>query len=284
MRSFGDTISNTSTDSRVTTPADSPAPRSLDDALALMRDLRARCEWDRAQTHASLRPYLIEEAHEVDDAIALGDDAVLRDELGDLFLQVLFHSVVAEERGAFGMQDVAGALIAKMHARHPHLYGDGVKRPWESMKAAKAKRSTLEEGLPAGLPSLHRAHRLQDRAAGVGFDWPDALGPLAKVREEMEEVAHLIDPSTGAVADQDALEAELGDLLFAVVNLCRKTGVHGALALDRTNAKFVRRYAAMERLAEADGRTLTNLTLEEQDRYWDAVKAAESGEDRRSEI
>lgn len=252
-----------------------PVPRSLDDALALMKDLRARCEWDAAQTHSSLRPYLIEEAHEVDDAIASGEDDVLRDELGDLFLQVLFHSVVAEERGAFNMQDVAGALIAKMHTRHPHLYGDGVKLPWESMKAAKAKRSTLEDGLPAGLPSLHRAHRLQDRAAGVGFDWNDALGPLAKVREEVEEVAGLIDPDTGAVRDADALEAELGDLLFAVINLCRKTGVHGALALDRTNAKFVRRYAAMERLATADGKALTALSLEEQDKYWDAVKASE---------
>jgi MazG family protein len=256
-------------------PPVAPQPRSLDDALALMRDLRERCEWDRVQTHASLRPYLIEEAHEVDDAIALGQDSVLRDELGDLFLQVLFHSVVAEERGAFNMQDVAGALIAKMHARHPHLYGDGVKRSWESMKAQKAKRSTLEDGLPAGLPSLHRAHRLQDRAAGVGFDWPDARGPLAKVREEVEEVAQLIDADTGAVADGDRLEAELGDLLFAVVNLCRKTGVHGALALDRTNAKFVRRYASMERLAAADGKTLTDLSLDEQDVYWDAVKRTE---------
>lgn len=244
-----------------------------------MRDLRARCEWDRVQTHQSLRPYLIEEAHEVDDAIAGGDDAVLRDELGDLLLQVLFHSVVAEERGAFGMHDVAGALVAKMHARHPHLYGDGIKRPWESMKAQKTKRSTLEDGLPAGLPSLHRAHRLQDRAAGVGFDWDNALGPLAKVREEIEEVAHYIDPATGAVHDQDALEAELGDLLFAVVNLCRKTGVHGALALDRTNAKFVRRYALMEQLAAADGKSLTALSLDEQDTYWDRVKAAERAGD-----
>ncbi len=252
-----------------------PAPRSLDDALALMKDLRVRCDWDRVQTHASLRPYLIEEAHEVDDAIAGGDDAVLRDELGDLLLQVLFHSVVAEERGAFSMQDVAGALIAKMHARHPHLYGDGIRRSWESMKAQKAKRSTLEDGLPSGMPSLHRAHRLQDRAAGVGFDWDNALGPLAKVREEVEEVAQLIDPETGAVHDADALEAELGDLLFAVVNLCRKTGVHGALALDRTNAKFVRRYATMERLAAADGKSLPDLSLEEQDFYWDAVKRGE---------
>jgi MazG family protein len=246
----------------------------MDDALALMRDLRARCEWDRAQTHSSLRPYLIEEAHEVDDAIAQGDDVTLRAELGDLFLQVLFHAVVAEERGAFTMQDVAGALVEKMHARHPHLYGDGIKRSWESMKAEKARRSTLEDGLPSGLPSLHRAHRLQDRAAGVGFDWPNALGPLEKVREEIEELAAHVSPE-GTVADQDLFEAELGDLLFAVVNLARKTGVHGALALDRTNAKFVRRYAAMEALAAADGVELTALSLEEQDRYWDQVKATE---------
>jgi len=142
------------------------------------------------------------------------------------------------------------------------------------MKAAKAKRSTLEEGLPAGLPSLHRAHRLQDRAAGVGFDWPNALGPLEKVREEIEELAAHVSPD-GTVADQDQFEAELGDLLFAVVNLARKTGVHGALALDRTNAKFVRRYAAMEALATADGVELTALSLEDQDRYWDAVKTSE---------
>jgi MazG family protein len=255
-----------------------PAPRTLEDALALMRDLRARCDWDRAQTHQSLRPYLVEEAHEVDEAIAAGSDPLLRDELGDLLLQVLFHAVVAEERGAFDMGDVAGALVAKMHARHPHLYGDGVKRSWEAMKAQAAPRRSLEEGLPAGLPALHRAHRLQDRAAGVAFDWPDTLGPLAKVREEVEEVAALVG-ADGSVADPDALEAELGDLLFAVVNLCRKTGVHGALALDRSNAKFARRYAAMERLAAADGVTLAALPLEAQDRYWDAVKAGERGGD-----
>lgn len=255
-------------------PAAAPAPRTLEDALALMRDLRARCDWDRVQTHASLRPYLLEEAHEVDDAITEGNDGVLRDELGDLLLQVLFHSVVAEERGAFGAHDVAGALVAKMHARHPHLYGDGVKRSWESMKAAKADRRSLEDGIPKGLPALHRAHRLQDRAAGVGFDWPDARGPLAKVREEIEEVAVLL-TDEGGVRDADALEAELGDLLFAVVNLCRKTGVHGALALDRTNAKFVRRYSAMETLAARDGLSLATLTLEQQDLYWERVKSSE---------
>lgn len=247
-----------------------PTPRTLDDALALMRDLRARCDWDRAQTHESLRPYLIEEAHEVDDAIADGHDDTLRDELGDLFLQVLFHAVVAEERGAFTMQDVAGALIEKMHARHPHLYGDGVHRSWEQLKAERKPRASLEEGIPRGLPALHRAHRLQDRAAGAGFDWPDTEGPLAKVREEVEEVtAHL---SRHASNDNAALEAELGDLLFAVVNLCRKAGVHAALALDKANHKFVSRYAAMEALAKQRGVEFASLSLEQQDALWDEVK------------
>ena len=251
-----------------------PVPRALDDALAVMRDLRLRCDWDRVQTHASLRPYLLEEAHEVDDAIANGNDALLRDELGDLLLQVLFHSVVAEERGAFSVHDVAGALVAKMHARHPHLFGDGVKRSWEGMKAEKTNRASLDEGLPTGLPALHRAHRLQDRAAGVGFDWPNAIGPLVKVREEVNEVAEHID-AHGAVINADAIEAELGDLLFAVVNLCRKTGVHGALALDRANQKFTQRYGAMERLAVERGLLFGSLTLSEQDELWDTVKRAE---------
>src|SRR5919112_6624217 len=159
---------------------------SLDDTLALMRDLRRRCEWDAAQTHESLRPYLLEEAHELDDALRDRDDAQMREELGDVLLQVLFHSVVAEERGAFDIGDVAAGLITKMRRRHPHLYEGGERQPWEQMKARR--RSSIAEGLPANLPSLHRAHRLQDRAAGVGFDWPDVDGPAAKVDEEMGEV------------------------------------------------------------------------------------------------
>ena len=249
-----------------------PHRRTLDDALALMRDLRARCEWDAAQTHQSLRPYLVEEAAEVDDAIASGDDGTLRDELGDLLLQVLFHAVVAEQRGAFDIEDVAGALVTKMHARHPHLYGDGVKREWESMKAHT--RRFIDEGLASGLPALHRAHRLQDRAAGVGFDWPDAVGPLAKVREEVEEVAAHLE-ADGAVRDATALEAELGDLLFSVVNLCRKVGVHAGLALDGANQKFVRRFRGMEALAEARGLTFSALPLAQQDALWDETKRGE---------
>ena len=247
-----------------------PTPRTLDEAIALMRDLRARCEWDAAQTHQSLRPYLLEEAHEVDDAILSGRDATLRDELGDLLLQVLFHSAVAEDRRAFNINDVAGALVAKMHVRHPHLYGDGVKRSWEGMKASKAARSSLDEGLPLGLPALHRSQRLQDRAAGVGFDWPDANGAMQKVREEVEEVAELLPPT-----NTDELESELGDLLFAVVNLCRKSGLHAGLALDRANNKFVARYAKMESMAKSQNIVFAELTLAQQDELWDAVKAEE---------
>ena len=243
---------------------------SLEDALALMRDLRARCEWDAAQTHESLRPYLIEEAHELDDALREGDDRLTREELGDVLLQVLFHSVVAEQRGAFDAHDVAAALIDKMRARHPHLYGGGEKQPWERMKAAR--RASIAEGLPAGLPSLHRAQRLQDRAAGVGFDWPDVDGPAAKVEEELAEVREQLQLPE---RDTEALEDELGDLLFAVVNLCRKAGVHPSLALDRANAKFTRRFEAMERIASDKGMALNGQDLAALDRLWDAAKAAE---------
>jgi MazG family protein len=203
---------------------------TLEDTLALMRDLRARCDWDAAQTHESLRPYLIEEAHEVDDAIRAGDDRKLREELGDLLLQVLFHSVVAEERGAFDAADVAEAFVVKMKGRHPHLYGDGVKQSWERMKAKK--RDSIVDGLPVDLPALHRAFRLQDRAAGVGFDWPDTVGPAAKVEEELAEVRAELATSP---SNADRLEDELCDNMFAVVKQCTKAGVNTSLSHDSAN-------------------------------------------------
>ncbi len=255
---------------------------SLDDTLTLMRDLRKRCEWDAAQTHESLRPYLIEEAHELDDAINQGEDILLREELGDVLLQVLFHSVIAEERGKFAFADVAEGLIAKMKARHPHLYGDAAKEPWERMKSKH--RRGISDGLPAALPGLHRAHRLQDRAAGVGFDWPDAGGPAAKVEEELEEVraelgAAPLAPSPGAPPVFDArhhrLEAELGDLLFAVVNLCRKAGVHASIALDKANAKFEHRFQRLEQLAAQRGLDVASAGLEKLDILWDEAKGEE---------
>ncbi len=249
---------------------------SLDDTLALMRDLRARCEWDAAQTHESLRPYLIEEAHELDEAIRRGNDKLVQEELGDVLLQVLFHSVMAEERGAFSFADVAEGLITKMKGRHPHLYGEAAKEPWERMKSKD--RKSIADGLPAGLPALHRSHRLQDRAAGVGFDWPDVEGPAEKVEEELCEVRAEIGTSPPQAnpprydARHERLEDELGDLLFAVVNLCRKAGVHPALALDRANIKFSKRFSAVEKLAKERGLKTGEATLEQLDALWDEVK------------
>lgn len=276
--------------------------KTLDDALAIMRDLRTRDAWDKAQTHHSLRPYLNEEMHELDDALLAGDDPAMCSELGDVLLQVLFHSIIAEERGAFDVRDVAGSLVAKMVKRHPWLYpqtdnsdttakhqadktglaDDSQREPWEKMKSRS--RKSLAEGLPQGLPSLHRAHRLQERAAGVGFDWPDIQGPTDKVREELAEVTELVERdghefATHGVPSGDprheALEGELGDLLFAVVNLCRKCGVHPALALDKANGKFQRRFERIEQLCEARGLDVRTAGLDALDALWDEVKRGE---------
>lgn len=246
-----------------------------------MRDLRARCDWDAAQTHESLRPYLLEEAHEVEEAIRAHDDRLLREELGDLLLQVLFHSVLAAERGAFDIHDVARTLVIKMKGRHPHLYGEGAEEPWERMKAKR--RVSIVDGLPTDLPPLHRAHRLQERAAGVQFDWPDTEGPLAKVAEELAEVRGQLarpprfEPSGAPVADpaHEQLTSELGDLLFSCVNLCRKAGVHAALALEQANAKFARRFQRLERLARERGLTVGQVPLAGLDSLWDEVKRGE---------
>jgi MazG family protein len=251
---------------------------TLDDTIALMRDLRKRCDWDAAQTHDTLRPYLTEECLELDEAIRSGNPAMMREELGDLLLQVLFHSVIAEERGEFDANDVARGLIAKMKARHPHLYGESVREPWERMKARK--RESIADGLPSLLPALHRAHRLQDRAAGVGFDWPDTAGPVRKIEEELAEVMQHLEgaappaPDAPPVIDRAhaELEAELGDLLFACVNLCRKAGVHASLALDRANAKFEERFRNVEALARERGIPVASAGLETLDSLWDEVK------------
>jgi MazG family protein len=248
---------------------------TLDRALALAGFLRANCPWDAAQTPLSLQPCLLEEAHEAAHAIAAGDADALRDELGDLLLNLAFQIVLAEEAGAFGRAEVVERVEQKMRRRHPHLYG-GEREPWDAIKAReRAERGTAEsilEGVPAGLDPLSRAYRVQARVAEFGFDWSDWRGAWEKVREEVDEVRHELE-----AGDTARLEDELGDLLFAAVNLVRLAGAHPAAALARANAKFERRFAGVEALAAERGVEFGRASLEELDVLWDEVKRRERG-------
>ncbi|TVP75732.1 MAG: nucleoside triphosphate pyrophosphohydrolase [Gemmatimonadales bacterium] len=312
-----------------------PSRGELDRALVVVRWLREHCDWDRRQTARSLVPHLLEETHETVDAIRDGDPAALRDELGDLLLNLAFQVVVAEEDGAFRAEDVIARLEEKMVRRHPHLFapeaggtghephggGGGAGEPagegaaggddtldegalapsgagsgralrpvpppagkagWEARKARErgagaggaAGRSVLD-GLPRGLPSLLRAHRIQEKAAGVGFDWDEAGGALAKVREELEEVEE-----ARMEGDPGRVEEEVGDLLFAVVNYARLAGAPAVPALERANGKFETRFRAVEAEMQRRGWAPGEATLEELDRIWDEVKARERTEGR----
>ena len=250
----------------------------------MVRDLRARCPWDRAQTRETLRPYLVEEVLELDHALGEGDVGPIRDEVSDLLLHLAFQLVIAEERREFSADDVAATLENKMRRRHPHLFDLGDAEPWERIKRREREGHTLA-GITPTLPPLLKAYRLQERAASVGFDWPDVAGPLDKVREELAEVeaelgAHAprrvpvsADPNETRAAASEALVEEIGDLLFAVVNLARKAGFQPGPALDGANRKFRQRFEAIERLAEARGLELHSAGLEALDRLWDEVKA-----------
>jgi MazG family protein len=249
---------------------------ALGRALGLVRDLRARCPWDRAQTPQTLRPYLVEEVLELDHAIQTDDPAALRDELGDVLLHLAFQIVIAEERSRFNAEVVTRGLEEKMWRRHPHLYEGQAAADhdwWERVKRRERGegRGTLS-GLPPTMPPLLMAYRLQERAAGVGFDWPDATGPRAKVDEELREV----DREAGN-GKRDALEAELGDLLFAVVNLARKLAIEPGRALERANEKFKSRFEEVERLARERGLEIGRASLAELDKLWDEVKRRKDG-------
>lgn len=235
----------------------------------MVRFLRAGCPWDASQTPVSLTPYLLEESLELADAILDGAaDAKLESELGDLLLNVAFQIVLAEERGAFSAEDVVTTLEAKMRRRHPHLYGDAEERPhWEAEKVNERDSSDVFHGLASRLDPLARAQRVQDRAAGVGFDWDHAKDAFEKVHEEADEVAALLESG-----DPEALEQELGDLLFAVVNVVRLSGLHAATALRLANRKFERRFTRLTELAEERGLKLGEATLEELDALWDEIK------------
>lgn len=246
----------------------------IDRLLAIMATLRdpvRGCEWDLAQDFATIAPYTIEEAYEVADAIARADLDDLRDELGDLLLQVVFHARMAEEADAFAFADVARAIADKMEARHPHIFGSETgtmgEARWEDLKAAersdKGATSALE-GVALALPALMRAQKLQRRAARTGFDWPDPGGSEAKISEEIAELK-------AASSDQHRFE-EAGDLLFAVVNFVRVHGISAEDALRAANAKFERRFRAMEALA---GEDFPTLALEQQEALWQQVKRSE---------
>lgn len=246
----------------------------FDRAIELVRFLRKNCPWDAAQTPQSLLPYLLEESHEVADAVTVGDERNLESELGDLLLNVAFQVVLAEERGAFAAEDVVSHLEAKMRRRHPHLYGDGPAVPWEELKAREraAHEQSVLAGLARGLDPLSKAHRIQERVSTVGFDWADARGAFDKVAEELEEVREALEAEPSP-----ALEEELGDLLFAVVNLTRLAGAHSLQALQRANQKFTRRFDALEQLARERGVELGKATLEELDALWNEIKARREG-------
>jgi ATP diphosphatase len=250
--------------------------KQLDRLLAIMATLRSPqgCDWDRAQTFGTIVPHTIEEAYEVADAVARGDIADIRDELGDLLFQVVFQARIAEEAGQFAFDDIARSIADKLEARHPHIFAGEIlaegsrEERWEALKAAerdsKGATSALD-GVAVALPALMRADKLQKRAARVGFDWPDREGPAAKLAEEIAEFAE--------AADEQHKFEEAGDLLFAAVNLVRAYGIAPEDALRAANAKFERRFRAME--AEAEGK-FADLSLDEQEELWQQVKSTEA--------
>lgn len=271
------------------------SPRDMSrliDIMAALRTPKTGCPWDLEQSFETIAPYTIEEAFEVADAIARGDREDLKDELGDLLLQVVYHARMAEEEGAFAFPDVVQSIVTKMIRRHPHVFGEqaGKLTPeqvsglWGRIKAEeKAERasrrpatevsSSLLASVKAGLPALTRAIELQHKASTVGFDWNDAKAVLAKIHEEADEIGEAID-----CGDKAEIESEVGDLMFVLVNLARHVGADPDLALRKANAKFERRFAYIETTLAAAGRSLNDASLDEMDALWHEAKAFEKSE------
>jgi tetrapyrrole methylase family protein/MazG family protein len=266
----------------VTTPNAHPMQR----LIALMADLRGAngCPWDREQTHQSLKPYVIEETYEVLEAIEAQNVDKLREELGDLLLQVVFHAQLAAEQGQFSMTDVIDGVADKLIRRHPHVFGDvqvagvaGVLETWEKIKRQEyqAERHSALDGVPQGLPALMQAEKLQSKAAKVGFDWGNLEGPLAKTKEEFGEFEEALLP--GAIpavgsAEWERLEDEFGDILFSLVNVGRFLKINPEMALRRTIDKFITRFRFMEQEAQKNGKTLPDMDLAELDQLWERAK------------
>jgi len=281
------------------TPAmTSSASKAVDELLAVMAALRTPgtgCPWDLAQTFKTIAPYTIEEAYEVADAIEKGDMPALEDELGDLLLQVVYHARMAEEDGAFAFPDVAAAITAKMIRRHPHVFGTEEERAagaapgfWERLKAKEkgpAKPAGVLADVPAAMPALTRAVKLQDKAARVGFDWPSLKPVLDKLREELAELDQAVaasSPDAGDARGRDAsskerIEEEFGDLLFVVANVARHLKIDPEGALRSANQKFIRRFGRIEELLATEGRSPAQSELAEMDRLWDQAKSEERG-------
>ncbi|MEQ8292395.1 MAG: nucleoside triphosphate pyrophosphohydrolase [Roseovarius sp.] len=257
-------------------------PRLIE-IMRRLRDPESGCPWDIEQDFGTIAPYTIEEAYEVADAIEREAWGELKDELGDLLLQVVFHAQIARDKGMFGFDEVADAIADKMVARHPHVFGDESRdksaeqqtRDWETVKAAEraAKAQTgVLDGVALGLPALLRAVKLQKRAARVGFDWPDASHVLDKITEEAEELREAAES-----LPQEKVEEEFGDLLFVMANLARHMGVEPEAALRGANAKFTRRFERIEAWLAEDGREASESDLQEMDALWDRAKAEERG-------
>ncbi len=262
----------------------------FDELIRIMRTLRGPdgCPWDREQTLASLRPFLLEETYEALEALDRGDMPGLREELGDLLFEIVFVSHIAEEQGGFSIADAVDTVAQKLVRRHPHVFGDAgklelaeeVRGKWEELKAVERKDAgepkTLLSGVPLALPALLRAYEYSSRAATVGFDWVAARDVLDKIEEEVREIRQAVEGQVSQVAQVAQIEEEVGDLLFAIANLSRKLGVEPEAALRRANDKFRERFTAVETRVESRGERLQDKTLEELEAEWQAVKALEA--------
>ena len=260
----------------------------LHEIMTRLRDPQAGCPWDRVQTLSSLKPCVLEEAYELLSAMDRPEDRANHiEELGDVLLQVMFQSVMAEQEGRFTFDDVANAIADKLVRRHPHVFGDvdakdaaTVLRNWEQIKQMehrKESRHSALDGVPATLPAVLKAQRVQEKAARVGFDWKDAAGPLAKIEEELGELkAEIAARASENPADSERVKEELGDLLFSVANLARHLHVDGESALEGTTARFAARFRAVEAGAKAAGRNLKDMTIAEMEALWKAAKADEA--------
>ncbi|GAB5047019.1 nucleoside triphosphate pyrophosphohydrolase [Thermodesulfovibrio sp. TK110] len=251
--------------------------KKFDELVKIMETLRSEkgCPWDRVQTHDTLKRYLLEEAYELIEAIENKEPEAIKEELGDLLLQIVFHSQIAKEEGNFDINDVIKSIIQKMISRHPHVFGEAefktpeeVLNQWDERKKEEGKlSSSILEGIPLALPALLRAYKIQSRVSKVGFDWDNAQGVIEKIKEELKEVEEAVETK-----EKDRIEEEIGDLLFSIVNLARFLRIDPETALRKTNRKFEKRFKSMEKLVRKKGKSLKDMSLQEMDNLWDEIK------------